>query len=224
MGVRPIADPSCAAHVARVRLQYKNGERHVPAARLAGCGTKGGPVRVRLSLLCRQPIAPLLAMAAALLLLGGCGATSAHSNWEKDWAPQKGYRVRVADIVDQAPVEKRKSVKEFDVVGELRTRLSASIDKKGLGVPPQSASPQLSLTTRILDYDPGNAFGRWLSPGLGSTVLSVECKVFDGPREVGTVWSLRTVSYGGAYSIGQWKEIFKTVADDVAGELKKKIG
>lgn len=74
-------------------------------------------------------------------------------------------------------------------------------------------------------YEPGNAFKRWLWPGYGSTVIKLHCELTDSTNHkvIGSVDALRTVSWGGGYSIGAWKTIFASVAKDVVSELRTKI-
>ncbi len=71
--------------------------------------------------------------------------------------------------------------------------------------------------------EPGNAFARWLLPGLGATKLSIECTLREGNQEVGTITVDREVAVGGGYTIGEWKEVFEDVAKNVVKELKKKL-
>ena len=41
---------------------------------------------------------------------------------------------------------------------------------------------------------------------------------------VGSVEAKRTVSFGGAYSIGAWKTVFNNLANDVVEDLSKQCG
>jgi hypothetical protein len=161
--------------------------------------------------------------AMSLVLLSGCGAESHQAIFASSYVAATDTRIRVGTIEDAADKALRKDVGQFGIVNELRVRLEEELDRAGLGASAQSTAPHLVLDVRIVDYQPGNAFGRWLMPGAGSTILSVEGKLYDGTREVGTARSLRTISVGGAYSIGQWKEVFRTVAHDIATDLKKQL-
>ena len=79
------------------------------------------------------------------------------------------------------------------------------------------------LDCKIVEYDKGNAFKRWLLPGWGSTALSIECNLREGSLVVGTIEVRRTIDVGGGYTIGAWRTVFKTVAEDVAKELGAKL-
>ena len=157
------------------------------------------------------------------LMLAACGAISHHATFAPGFAAASGIQVRVADIIDAAPKDNRGEQKDFDISGELRKQLESKLQENGLKAPSGAAGDALVLYAKILEYDPGSAFGRWLMPGVGSTVLSVECKLYQSGSEVGTINALRTVSAGGFYTVGAWKSIFGTVAEDIVEELKKKI-
>ena len=77
--------------------------------------------------------------------------------------------------------------------------------------------------SKIAEYNPENAFKRWLLPGWGSTVLMIECDLMDANELIGSVKARRSIVIGGGYTIGDWKDIFGEVSKDVATNLRKKI-
>ncbi len=79
------------------------------------------------------------------------------------------------------------------------------------------------LACKIVEYDEGNAFKRWLLPGWGATVLSIQCDMKKGGQLVGSNDARRTVSAGGGYTIGAWRTIFENLAEDVVEDLRSKI-
>ena len=83
----------------------------------------------------------------------------------------------------------------------------------------------LTIATKIVEYEPGNAFKRWLLPGYGSTVIALHSELKDSAsgKLVGPVDARRTVSFGGAFMIGAWRTIFASVAKDVVEELRAQI-
>jgi len=87
------------------------------------------------------------------------------------------------------------------------------------------AGEHLILTSQIVEYEEGDAFKRWLLPGWGTTVLSIHCELKDSAtgKLLGAVEARRTISIGGAYSIGAWRTVFASVAKDVVKELRAKI-
>jgi hypothetical protein len=90
---------------------------------------------------------------------------------------------------------------------------------------PGSTGDHLIINTKIVEYDEGDAFKRWLLPGWGSTVLSLHCELKDSQSGsiVGNADARRTVSFGGAYTIGAWKTIFASVAKDVVNALRTQM-
>lgn len=167
-------------------------------------------------------VAVFTTIAVAMIpFITGC-ESPAQGNFDPAWSPPAVARVRIGPIVDNAPKEKRKDVGNFDVSGELRAKLQEALNKGGIGGS-SAGEADLVLLPKIVDYDPGNALGRWVAPGIGTTTLSVECRLMQGEREVGTVSTLRKVEGGGLYTIGQWRHIFDPVAADIADQLKKKL-
>jgi hypothetical protein len=79
-----------------------------------------------------------------------------------------------------------------------------------------------SFPSKLVEYDEGDAFKRWLLPGWGSRVLSLHCGLRDtaSGKMVRTADARRTVSFGGAYTIGAWKTNFASVAKDVVSDLR----
>jgi hypothetical protein len=71
----------------------------------------------------------------------------------------------------------------------------------------------------ITDYIPGNAFKRWLVMGWGTTKLTVKFKLIDEDN-VNEIEVSRSISAGGAFTIGAWQTVFKDVADSVVEEIK----
>jgi hypothetical protein len=55
--------------------------------------------------------------------------------------------------------------------------------------------------------------------------LSLHCELTDsvGGQKVGSVDARRTVSFGGAYTVGAWATIFSSVAKDVVNELRAQM-
>ena len=105
----------------------------------------------------------------------------------------------------------------------MRDELEAKLRASGLFAGSTGGKQPLVISVRIVDYEPGDAFKRWLMPGYGSTVLSVECELRDGSKKVATINARRTVDAGGGYTIGAWNTIFTTIAEDIVSSLKKKL-
>ena len=82
---------------------------------------------------------------------------------------------------------------------------------------------KLILDAKIVGYQKGGAFKRWLIPGWGSTNLIIHCVLKDGTNIVGTVQAKGEVAWGGGFTVGAWKNIFDNVAKDAVRDLKTKI-
>jgi hypothetical protein len=174
-------------------------------------------------LITRRFCSGILVLVAALLT-GGCFGGRAHfSTFAPSFEPRPEMLATVGQVIDGRPEDMRGDVpSDFDPTAELREQLQAQLAERGLSA--RSDAPTvLILTPTITDYQPGNAFLRWIAPGAGATVLRVSCKVEQDGIEVGTIRVRRAVECCGGYSIGQWKFVFADVAADVIDELKKKI-
>jgi len=76
----------------------------------------------------------------------------------------------------------------------------------------------------ITEYQPGDAFKRWLMPGWGETKLTVQCivKEINGDK-AGEMEVSKSIADGGAYTIGAWNYVFSDVAKAMVEEIKKRI-
>jgi len=107
--------------------------------------------------------------------------------------------------------------------------LSNSLDKalsdKGLLWDGSPDKKYYDISMRIIEYDMGNAFKRWLLPTYGSTVLSVHTDIIDLEKnEIVTYMEHKqTIAAGGGYTIGAWKYIFNNVAKDIATDIERKF-
>ncbi len=185
----------------------------------------------------RRNLRPPLCLAgfAVLLALSGCGASKILSTLDPGFPPKGGAAIQLGEIRDSSTRHA-----DMDLETMLSSALNRAIAEKGILWTGSSSAGRVVMDVEIIDYARGNAFKRWLLPGWGSTVLEVRCELrqdgdaagaasdvstgLSGPAVVGSVEARRTVSMGGGYSIGAWRGIFDTVADDIAKELGEKLG
>jgi hypothetical protein len=157
------------------------------------------------------------------LVLTGCGAVSHESALLNNYVPARGMRVelgKVSNATGQAPTVDGEIL---DIERLLAEKLTEKLSDNNL-LWARGPERRLVLSSRITEYEPGDAFKRWLLPGWGSTVVAVEGELRDDTDAVvGTVRARRTVSFGGAYTIGAWRGVFGSVADDIVSELRSKI-
>jgi Domain of unknown function (DUF4410) len=161
-----------------------------------------------------------LVVCTLALTFTACGAVRHRVDLEPGLSLGERQRIEVADVTNE-------SGKLFNVPVEqmLRDALSEQLAHADLLWNDPNATSHLTLRAQILDYERGNAFKRWLLPGYGTTVLSVRGELTDATNGslVASFQARRTVSIGGGYSIGAWHTIFKSVAKDIARDLKKSL-
>ena len=153
----------------------------------------------------------------ALLVLVGCGTAQHKSSVVADFKPAAATKIDVGDVVNST-----KETFDIDIVKMMQTSLTDKLRSQSL-LAAEGSGQRLTIVSTIVEYSKGNAFARWLVPGLGATILTVRCKLLDGTREVGSVDATRNVFMGGGYSIGTWKTIFDSIASDVVTELRSKL-
>ena len=111
----------------------------------------------------------LLFSAVVLMnVLAGCGTQS------KNVKLEEGYRAPSDTRIEVPPAKNTtgKSFAEIDVEKVLTEELGKALAEEGIFADNTYAGPHLLLPCRIAEYEPGDAFKRWLMPGYGSTVLS----------------------------------------------------
>ena len=160
--------------------------------------------------------------ALMLCLLVGCGTRHhemTYANGQDSIEPTAKYAVgNVEDVTGFAFPEGEEGI---DISQSMQTALVEELKEEGLLAESEDA---YRIDVTVEKYEPGNAFGRWLFPGVGSTKLQASSNISHAGEEVGTIATRNTVDIGGAFSIGAWKTIFKTAAAEIITELKKTMG
>jgi hypothetical protein len=155
------------------------------------------------------------------LVFVGCGTTSRNVKLNDGYQATAGTKIEVP----RAKNATGKTFEEIDVEKALSGELVAALIKEGLHADSNFQGSKLSLPCQITEYEPGDAFKRWLWPTYGSTVLNVKCELREigSDKIVGTAEARHTVDAGGGYTIGAWKYIFADLAKDIVNELKGKL-
>jgi uncharacterized protein DUF4410 len=152
--------------------------------------------------------------------VSGCGEVSHSAEFQPAFAPKADTRIEVGPV-------KNETGKTFDVdLQQMFTdALSQQLQSENLLWTQGQKGDHLIIVTKIVEYEKGDAFKRWLLPGWGSTVITLHCELNESENNklVGSVDAHRTVSFGGAYTIGAWKTIFASVSKDVVKELRAQI-
>lgn len=159
----------------------------------------------------------LLVVAQALV---GCGATQFVAKMPDSLAVKPG------ELIELLPIEnatgKTLEVPADKIFNEYMAKLLQERNLLAASAQPSS----LVFKAKLVEYEPGNAFGRWLLPGVGTTVCTVHAELLDKKTGAlaGRMEARQTVSFGGAYSIGADEYICKRAADDLIAEIDKRLG
>ena len=114
--------------------------------------------------------------------------------------------------------------KDFEGINvEIEMRMATIEAVRNAGLKDRAGTSH-HLRVDIVQYEKGNAAARWLMPGLGKTILSVEATLFDSQEKpVASSQATRSVGAGGAFTIGAWKAVFDDVATTLVSDIKEAI-
>lgn len=155
----------------------------------------------------------------AVVLLGGCGTARQEIKVDNSFVLQPGAKIRVEDVANDTG-----QIPDVDVIGLFWNALEEVLKEEQLLWSPRSNSVPLTMEGHILKYKKGSALQRWVTPGLGSTILDVRVDLKNGDQVVTSVEAYRKIAIGDGLTIGAWKKIFTEVAKDIVQELKTKTG
>ena len=159
-------------------------------------------------------------LGALAITVSGCGSVQHSAQFEPTFVPKADTRIEAGPVTNDTG-----QTFDVDLPQMFTDALTQELQSQNLLWTAGAQGDHLIIATKILEYDPGNAFKRWLWPGYGSTVINLHCELKESPsgKVVGSVEARRTVSFGGQYTIGAWRTIFRSVAKDVLQELRAKI-
>jgi hypothetical protein len=153
-----------------------------------------------------------------LLSLTACAGTVQHKvDFKSGYTTKVGTKIDVGKVLNNTGSQFQINIEQL-----LRESLVSKLKNAGLLYEGVGDRPMI-MDTKIIDYAEGDAAKRWLMPGSGATVLSIQSVLRDGSDVVGSVDARRTVTAGGLYSAGAWKTIFGDLADDVVTDLSSKM-
>lgn len=158
-----------------------------------------------------------LVLMLTVSILSGCGSVEHKLDLQGGYIPVTGTLVEIGNVANETG-------QTFDVNVEqmLADALTTELHEENLLWTGQECA-KLVLSSKLVEYEKGNAFKRWLLPGWGSTVLTVQAELRNGDQLAGSEQARRTVSFGGGYTIGAWKTIFRDLAEDIVEDLREKI-
>ena len=161
----------------------------------------------------------LLSLLALATVVSGC-ATTETQTFKDDPLIRPGAKIELGGVTIPPDSEY-----EVDVAGMMNTALGESLTEHNIAWQGDPAADRFRLDVMVDDYEPGNAFKRWLLPGFGSTIVHVSGKLTDisAGRVVGELDHERAIHAGGAFTIGAWQTVFKGIADDITTQLQNRI-
>jgi hypothetical protein len=159
----------------------------------------------------------VMACLAVVVILAACGSVHHEVRLHDNYAPQAGTSIEVGTVENETG-----QVFDIKIEEMFREALTERLTAERL-LSGGAEGPRLVLATKIVEYEKGDAFKRWPLPGWGATVLAVQADIREGDRLVGAVEARRTVSAGGGYTVGAWKTIFNSVAEDIVADLRAKL-
>lgn len=150
------------------------------------------------------------------ILFSGC--TAKHSLvFNEDYKPKENTKIELNEVSN-----KTSQKFELDVEQMLKEALNKKLDVENM-LWANEKNSKLQLNVYILEYSEGDAFKRWLMPGWGATVLTVEATLKDNNQIVGKANASRNIAAGGGYTIGAWKYVYDDIAADLISDLKKHV-
>lgn len=157
----------------------------------------------------------------SILAVAGCGATQLTSGVPPSFVLQPKEKIELLSIenVTGKPLP-------FPADQVFNQEMAKLLRERDLISIPPHESASVTLRPKLVEYEEGNAFSRWLLPGYGTTICTVHAELLDRKTGavVGEMRSRQSVSFGGAYSMGAYEYICKRVAEDLIGEIDKKVG
>lgn len=155
----------------------------------------------------------------ASLLFTAC-ATTETQTFSSDPVVRPGAKIELGSV----SVAPEKSY-EIDAAVLMRNAFEAALLDSDIGWDGDPAADRFVLDVVVDDYEPGNAFKRWLLPGYGSTIVRISGQLTDlSTRTVaGELDYERAVHAGGGFTIGAWQSIFNSVANDVVRQLDNRV-
>lgn len=155
----------------------------------------------------------------ALALLFAClaCATPGPDTLQETEPIRVGAKIQLGPVLDTA-----RSGRDVDSEALLRSAFEGSLADAGLLWMGDPAEDRYTLSLQIVEYEPGNAFKRWLLPGYGATILRVHGRLVDARTGelAAEIEHQRSVQWGGGYTIGAWRSIFGVVAREMVRDLE----
>lgn len=160
----------------------------------------------------------LTMIAIVLFVLVGCGTKTVYIADPGSEPVDPNAHFSVGEVKDSSGfVFEADDDDTFDLKDAMRSSLQDKLNANN----PIGDSFRYIVDVNILDYAPGNAALRWLAPGAGKTKLSVEAEIrAEGGKSYAIIQAARSIGFGGAFTIGAWKYVFDTVAEEIVEAIR----
>lgn len=165
----------------------------------------------------KQTFIRLILLTFSFSFLIACGSVQHKVDFKSGYAPKQGTKIEVGKVTNETGSQPQVNIEQL-----LRDSLAARLKKDNM-LFEGTGDERMTVDTKILEYSEGDAFKRWLLPGWGATVLTIQSDLREGENLIGSVDARRTVSAGGLYTVGAWKTIFDDLSNDIVTELMTKI-
>ena len=140
----------------------------------------------------------MLFFVIGILSIGFCGCTNVRhqTKFNENYTLKENVSIKVEKVVNDTGF-----IFDIDIEKMLAEALEDQLleeDLLWLG----GNEPVLTMDTRIIEYEKGNAFKRWVMPGWGATELSIRCQLKDDQDNmVGSIVASREVVAGGGIQL-----------------------
>ena len=137
----------------------------------------------------------ILAIIAMCAILVGCGTKVEYTPLQEAESVNPAGTFSIGEITDTSGFKFPPDEKDvFVLTDAMRDALKAELEKRNAF----STPGDYVLHINIVDYQPGNAFLRWLAPGAGKTELGIICTVTDtSGKELAKIPVNRFIAFGG---------------------------
>jgi hypothetical protein len=163
--------------------------------------------------------------AVLLILLSGCAAPDKPISFIEPEAAKKNYAALVLKGIQNSTGKELAQELLQRTANRLREKLIA-MGARVVNERPSAASRDfLILDAKLVRYEGGDAFGRWIGFGAGRAVCSVFVDLIDGRsgKDVGDVISTQTIETGGLFSAGAENYIVDWCADGAADGIMREL-
>ena len=162
-------------------------------------------------------LAAVACLALVVALGSGCSTKAVYNSANPSEKLPITAKFKVGEIKDNSGFIA--SGEYVDPATAMRAALESELQKAGL------AGEEYTLEMTITEYEPGNAFGRWLFPGIAGTYLKTKNILYDkNGKPLANIPAERMVAAGGAFTIDAWREAFNDVAVEIVEVLKREMG